>query len=432
MAFKIATGRKFNLLERCAAAPTVTPAADARFPVTNAYDGYPDQPFMFGSIATTATYLIDLNEITDGDMETVFDATTTLPTSAWGKKGAPTVTRVTGAGNFNSGTAGCRVVGTAGTDYIYFDAPFLTDEGGHFTVSSRRGTNVGENSNVYVQNLQNGKYLTNAAVWTLTKTAFQNITGTAFVTTASDFTIEPFSSCGDKHAIMLRIILDGGGAAASGPIYDDVYIWPGVSLASIHGHNLGGATPSGSAKQPSFYSAFALVQSDRYWAFQYEPAGGAGQAIRMYSGTTTSPATSRGAFNANNPFEPLWYGELVLAQTFTLTKEPNTPVSYRFVQPQLRSTADRIAYARSSGPTRILGCSFRYSSLAMFQQARDEIYRRSLGGVYAAVVIPNDSDTEVCIYGRLVDDWGYDLTLVTYFTGSTLVWTELPLPTFLP
>lgn len=429
MAFLIATGRKFNLLERCAVAPTPTPAEDSRFAIAKASDGYPDQPFMFGSVAANADVLVDLNEVPNGDMETAFDVTSTLPTSTWAKVGNPTVTRVTGAGNFNGGAAGCRVVGTAGTDYIYFDAPFLAGEAGRFTVASRRGTNVGENANVYVQNLQNGNWLTSAGAWTSTKTAFMNSTSTTFATVSANFTVESFLLCGSRHAVTLRVILDGGGAAGSGPIYDDVYIWAAVGLASVHGHNLV-AVPSttltlqsgttnnpatsratwtgGSAGMlPSFYASFAPVPSDRWWRFRYTPG-------------------------ANALIEPIWYGELVLAQTTTLLKEPNTPISHRFVMPQLRGVAERIAYARSAGPTRILGCSFRYSSLATFQQARDEIYRRSLGGVYASVVIPNDADPEVCIYGRLMAEWAYDLTLVTYFTGSTLVWSEMPLPTFLP
>lgn len=421
MPFQILAGRKFNLLER-AVNPILPTSANVAFPITNVADGLTDHPFMFNVAALTQDVLIDLNQVPNGDFETAFVGG--LPTAVWGKIAAPTLTRTGVAGEFNSGAFGLRVVGTAGTDEAYVDVPVLAGDRMTITSALRRGPNAGENAAIFVLNTASRMWLQSGGTWSSSRVAYFTVVAPAFSTSTVSFTVESAAACGGNHAVTLRLFFEAGGSGSTGPLYDDVAVWGNVDFFSVHGHNLGsGGTltlQSGTTnnpvtsrasittfRRPVFYTTFSNV-TDRWW--------------RVRVVFLSTPALG----------DPIWYGEIVLGQRFQLNRKPDEPLKYRFSFPQLRTAGNRLAYARADALMRILECTFRYYSQADLLEAREQIFVRTRGGVDASVIVPDDTDVEVCIYGRIAPEWMHSRDRPVIWKNSVIAWTELPFPTFMP
>jgi len=62
----IAAGASLNNLSRSATAPTVSPAADTNYPVTNLYDLMAAAAFRWGSITASPYVIFDQNIVLNG------------------------------------------------------------------------------------------------------------------------------------------------------------------------------------------------------------------------------------------------------------------------------------------------------------------------------------------------------------------------------
>ncbi|MHA1952262.1 MAG: hypothetical protein ACW987_20690, partial [Candidatus Thorarchaeota archaeon] len=136
-----------------------------------------------------------------------------------------------------------------------------------------------------IQCLETGEYLQSNGTWTSTPTNFHSQSAASYAEGATTFTVPAFSET-MRHTVTLRML----GENVTGVGYlDDVYLWPSVTFASVHGHNLGSnitvkvQSDSDSAygsvttratmttTRPSFYAATTTLDpEERYWRFLFD------------------------------------------------------------------------------------------------------------------------------------------------------------------
>lgn len=420
----VATGQYANLLE-----PRIDPTGllntritptneDANFTRGRLVDDNVGSAFRFSTAAATADVLVDLNIVPNGDFESAFVGG--LPySSGWSKSAGATVTRDTV--NPQTGAGDMQVTGAI-TEYADVILPARSGEAWRFMFSGRGGPVV-DTARIEIRNLATGSYLTSGGAWQAAAVDFLNVLGTTYGSAAASTTIQPFLTC-LQDVVSIRVRFYAGVTAA---LYDDCFAWPGFDFMSVHGHTVtpfvvptfrsGTTSAAGTVRatmtplQPSFYTVLgSVVRTDRWVMLR--------------------------CTNASLDASPLWIGELFIGQTTPLLRNPNYGYGEVWDDPQIRQSTpagrQRVT-SRTGGPRVGAELPFAYNSLASWQQARDEIMRRSRGGKYPIVLIPDDTDPEVCIYGRLVEGpFRSTREFMTYYTldGSLAVAPD-PMPTFL-
>jgi len=425
------TGPRFNALER-AKAVTITGFAggDPLFPIANLYDYRPGTIFRSNSLAG-GTIVVDLQMFTNGDMEGGF--VSGIPTG-WsaGELGGTVADDTT---HQDTG-AHCVSITPNGTPTSILQANafgwYRSNDSHQITVRAFQQNSAV--ANVFIRSLVTGNYWVGGA-WQAARAAALTTSAGAYVTLTATFTLEtfsPFEASVGPFGAVVQVELEATGSGAAVAYFDNVVGVPGINGASVHGHNV---VPSGSIAAtvetspdnsawtvqsanpivpqfPSFYwlNTLGAIIYSRYWRLNL--AGTAQSAV-------------------GNPY----VGEFVLGQWIQALRNPNYPIKISWKEFQERPpgfTGAQWVYARAQSAIRIITWGV-YSARgawpsAQFKQFRDELFRRSRSGLYAAVVIPQDTDVELCVFGRLPDqsDFANTYLNVTDLASMSLIEDALP------
>lgn len=399
MSFHVVAGRYANHLER-ALSVTMTPSADAAYPVGGLYDRRSSYPAKFGSIAADSTIVADLCALSDPSFE--------VGVSSWT---AASGTLDRSNAQANTGTYSARFV-AAGSWYRDFTA--RAGEVRQISAALYGGGGAVA-SIVRLYCVETGHYLqAGGASWAAASADLFSRTTASWATSTQAYTVEPLgTTLTDTVTLRVYVVQTGAGTTYR----DDVVDIPGTTWASVHGHNLSAAvvpvvdsSPDNSAwttrltptlRRDCFYGSFA-VQYVRYWRLKL---GGTPGAVP-------------------------WLGEFVLGQYESLTCAPDYPVSIEYLEPEVRqmtAQGGQYVYGRGGGPARRLGMVFRFRNDTEFQQVRDTFFRGSRAGAWPLVVVPTETDPDVCILGRTQE--GLLTSRISYAirTGELEV-VEEPLP----
>lgn len=413
-------GPYFNVLGRSAAiSPLSVSGEDALFVRASLYGGTPSDPFRFNAVGAN-TVTVDLNLIPNGSMETAFVGN--LPTAAWIKSGTPTTARDTGT--FHGGAASMSITGASG-EYAAYDVTVRAGESFRYDMWGAGGA-AGGTAIIRIQNRQTGKWLKSDQTWQSAQQDLLSKASPGFANAVGNVVVESFLSS-LTGTVTLRVYCLAG-TGGNNAYYDDMFLWPAIDFTSIHGHNISpvcavtlhSSTDNFAANDttrltltpgiPSFYGIIGgPVYTDRYWRL----------AI-----TST-----------DNPGGAPWVGEWVLGQQQTLLRNQSYGWKTEFVDPQQREMSEageQRANLLTEGQRRRLKLQFDYNSLAKFQEARDAIMRVTRNGAYPCVIVPDDSDTEVVVFGHLAQDFGVSKDFLTQWTGAELAIDESPLFTVIP
>lgn len=404
MAFYIVAGAKLNHLSRASVPPTVTPGVDALYPKTNLYDDRPVVPMKFSAASTDAQIVADLNHIINGDFETVPVSPATTP-PGW-TASAGTFTRDTAI--FLNGVASGKLVHTSATN-VYQDYVVRSGEARKSEWSIYGGGGAIAAA-IRLQNKDTGKYLRTDGTWGAAQDLLSQ-TAASWVSAVKQYTVEAVSeTLTDLTTLRVYVTL-----SASGTIqFEDIYDYPATDLCAVFGHNIGKIlTPQFSIgatnltlvpRHPSFYGRLSAPLYQRY-------------ATLNLLGT---------------PYTVPWIGELVFAQTVTLSRTP-TDLSFAWRDRQSRMetpggamwVTPRNAHATREGTLKV-----KYSTVAEYEQSRDQLYRRSRGGLYPLILMPTAPDPAEIIFGRLGEEVTYDYIdgFVSYRQAQFIL-AEEPIPT---
>lgn len=367
------TGSRFNVLGR--GTLSVSPSEASVSAAANVCDADGGNPLLFGT-ATSGYVKVDANALTNPGAET---STLSGWTSADSGTGASTETTTTG--EFRSGTKAMKLAaGGAGAAARYQD--IAVQAGEYRTASAYIKTSTSGTATITIQNRTTGLYW-NGSTWAGSGSTTQAATG-SFVQVSTTYRVETFDVTGtDAMNIRWTISCDNGTI-----FVDDCLDVPGVSFASIHGHNLTGAvtvesSPDDSSwttratmtrKRPAFWTSFS-IQYVRYWKIAFA----APQLVAPY------------------------IGEAVLGQYQTSA----TPV---LVGPVTDFALATVGGSNGLGRTSVyrLSTDARESVRLEFSadtiSAADEIikgiYVRSGSGQYPVVVVPS-ADESAVYFGRI-------------------------------
>jgi hypothetical protein len=407
-------GRYGNNLAR-AVSPvfSVSPGSDANFPTTALYDSIQD--LIWKASANTALALVfDQNLIAGGNLDTwplVSPWFTTLT-------GTATVTQTSVGGEVVTGSA-AKLTAGSGTAILAY--PLTVVAGETLSVSLALRGDGANAARVQLYNRQSGHYWTGSA-WQLSPTFVTQgsipRTSAAYTTTTISALVETFLTCGtETPTVELRL---ASSAAAGIAYFDNVFAWPTATFLGVMAHNIDPVTAlqwssSTDGVTPHVRSTPTIVRPS-LWSV--EVASG-GQGERYQHIVFQNP-------NGETP----WIGELVLGQHLALARGPNYPLQTTLTFPQLRSYA--ASGAKRSAPLslserRSLQLSFRYGPKAEYQEARDRIFRATLGGHYPSVIVPDDSDAEVVMFGYIAPAWPVTQPFLNLWEAD-LVFEEEPHP----
>jgi hypothetical protein len=65
-----------------------------------------------------------------------------------------------------------------------------------------------------------------------------------------------------------------------------------------------------------------------------------------------------------------------------------------------------------------------FSTIAEYEEFRDKVWRQSRGGADPAVWVPDDTDDDICLLGRMDNSWDVKRVLSAYSEGDILVAEE--------
>lgn len=382
------------------------------YPLTNVKDHDPSSPFQFNTTGNDLEMKLDLTMLTGRDFNT------------W-SGGAPT-----GWSVFTSGT------GSVTQDSVIFDgaggssAKLNGGASGTAFVAQARTVRAGwkmyvrvrirttASAVVYLQvrNRRTGKTLDNTMAWVTSPTAIAktHISGAgAFETvTFGPFTVEDFWTVGADTCDLLFI---GGNDQNADAWIDNWDVYPGVDFLSIHGHNVPAgmvvrarysdddstyATHLTATPRPVAFYASGTTEGHRYWKIPY-------------------------VSDSNIPLSTaIYYGEVILAQADTVPPQRyGWETKFLFPQTRTRTEAGKqTSYKRTLTEVRGLRLSFQPTSETAFKQLRDEWARRTFGGFYPMVMVPDTLDPSgTVLHGRLNDEvdfrrqlnalWDTDITI---------------------
>lgn len=376
-------GRAFNLMGR---GTLYSSDQNAYYPRENVANNDPSVPFKFGSIQADGWHKVDLNHVTNGDMETFTGSTPTGWTAS--NTGSGTTSQDTSVGGPHSGLAGLRCTTTPAGGSAGPIVAFTARSGEEWRVGVWMFPVTGT-ARLRVYNATTGKYLTAAGAWTTVASDCATETNPAYAEKKVDFTIEDYSTCrSDTVTLLVRCYVSG---VSQDALFDDVTAFPGVNFFSLHGHNIEAncalswyysdddsaytsvrrETPA----QPSFYGVLSATAFHQWWKFEQ-------------SGTPYAAAGS--------------WGELVLGQAQTLTTDAQHPAqnawTWGATRPQVVNvtpTGRRYVSNRTMHRQRVLRMPYFQKSDASYTQFRDEIMGRCDDGAYPVVVVPDNSKGDV-------------------------------------
>ncbi len=408
-------GASYNEIGRCITVPAPE-SANSLFPIANLYDGIPNKPFVFGSAGGSGYIDFDMQRLTNGGFET------------W-SAGAPvgwTVTTVAG-GNVteeavivNGGSKSARlgtVGGLSDSARVSQRATFRAGSTANLSIALY-GPAAGAVLVVYLRCVETGNYLQlGGGSWGAINTLFSQI-AQSWASNTVTFTVEPYSTT-HSDTVTLEVIADLTAATGRAAYVDDAVFVPGISAATIHGHNVppasvplllkSGASSPGTTTtrgtftlaHPTMYTTFNVAY-DRYWRLL----------------TTADP-----------PTDAIWLGELVLGEAVTMLREQNYGQTTSGVSAQDRSSNEigpLQAFVRTERDRREVELQFRYTSAASFNQ-REELLARSRNGAYPFVLILDSSDATSAMMVRVPPRQAHQRSL-TLLRDASITTEEMPFP----
>lgn len=383
MAFRVSYGRFGNILTRLLAAPTMTPSADAAFPVAGLYDGRANLPAKFGSIAADSTVVVDINAIPDPSFET--------GVSNWT---AVAGTMDQSAVQKNSGTYSARFV--AAGDWKF---RFYARAGEVRQISAALyGGGGAVASIVRLYCVETGHYLqSGGASWAAGSSDLFSRTTASWATSTQAYTVETLAvTFADVVTLEIHIVQVNAGTTYR----DDVIDVPGVTFSSVHGHNLGATIVPKVQSSPD----------NSAWTDRITPATGAVAIIMQrdsFYGTTGAMYYRYWRLLLNGtPGAVPWIGEWWLGQSEALVCAPDYPLRISHDEMQVRNSTPQGSpsiYLRGSTPLRRVTLALTPRNDAQHQQLRDGLFRGSRGGRYPLVLVPTETDSDTCIMGRCTE-----------------------------
>jgi hypothetical protein len=200
---------------------------------------------------------------------------------------------------------------------------------------------------------------------------------------------------------------------------DDIRFMVDFDTMMVAGHNLDVATCEFRTSTDGFASNDVLWNAPTI----YKPSF-------YYSNPSKQTVTHfRLKFPGTNA-APIGIGELALGQRTVLTRKPGLEVGVRVVEDLVRPLSHR-AYSLSDDPIREVELPFNYFGTE-WDQARDSVWQRARNGLHPMVVIPNDTDPAVAIYGRIQNDLEFRHRTSGVRMGASLTLREAPFWTLVP
>lgn len=380
------TGQYFNVLSRPNVVVTPTNVNTA-FPTSRLYDDRCGDEFRFNAIGTDQTIVVSGNLLPDPGAESSGAGWSSATTGT----GAATI-----LGSGDTGTKAFQC--TAGTGSATWFVDILVRSGDRLKIDARMAENSTGTARLRIRNLTSGNLLTSGAAWsaTLTTDVF-TATTTAYTTNALQFQVESMDICHGQAMVLLRVSLIVEGAVGVAQ-FDTLGLYAGVNFASLHGWGGGmglltltiesNATWDGTGaytsratmvkEQGQFYSSFTVIYA-LWWRLKL-------------TGTSLFVPT---------------LGEMILGFAETATFHQSTEgYTERNSFPQTRYeslSGDVTVYSLSTSARQELTIVPFTTSDATYQELRDELFRRSNGGLYPMIYVP--VSTEPLVYhGRLQDE----------------------------
>ena len=416
MTMRILTGRKFNLFERGIATVSLEHAQLGR---TRLYDGRPSRAWRSTSLAADQVLRVDGNLITDGVSDFGgFETWASGSPAGWTEENTGTGAVTEEAAIFNSGAKSAKFTAGTGTASIYRD--IVVKAGEILNVQSAlRGDGTGI-VRLRLYNTLTHKYYDGVATntWVTAVSDVRTQQAASWSTETETITVESHALCqSDLVTLRLTVLsLTTGGPSAYA---DDVYIWPRINFASIHGHNIdpgqlvtlrsstdnwvGSNTQEGTAVPtvPTFYMLQAAGNQDRrYWG------------IQLHGAPSVIPEI----------------GELVIGYAQQPTQQYENPLeaSSRWDrQASITPGGEVHTHKRSKWPIRSRVFHYNFWTQAAYDNARELFHLRPEGDAYPVVVVPDTTRPEV-IHGRLRSTFEDALILSEYFQDVAVELEESP------
>lgn len=375
-------GEHLNHLAR--ALSVAASSANANFPIANLFDGYPGVPFRFNAAGADDAITVDNALWSGGGFEGA-----SLSADGWTATG----TAAKSTAQHYVGAASCLC---ADGDTAYRDV--IVRAGGTYTVSARaRAASGTPSAIVYIQNRDTGKFWTGTA-WSASPTAALDGVPAADWTTwygavgVATFAVESAALClGPLTTLGITV----GSFDGAGSYFDEVAIWPRVSLLHVAGHNI---DPAIAVQLRSSTDAFGAVDTLEGTATKQRDAF----AMALTSGNRDRRYW-RVKFSGTNS-AAIELGELILTEYRTLSTAARYPLRISYLERQSRAFGT--AYSLSQRPERTLDLEYEHSTLADYQEMRDELLFRVRGRLYPIVIIPDDQvDSDIAVYGTCESAW---------------------------
>jgi hypothetical protein len=388
----IASGEVMNLLERVSPAQITVSDEDPQYPIAGLYDRDGANPFRFLTQGPLSEIAID-GDLTknDGAFETDNGG---IPAN-WVPASTGTGTAVYSTANPRAGSTGHLRIngGASGVGALRYRMKAAARERLR-VVSFWVDSNGAAVADLYIRNKDTGNYSV-GGVWTATPGAAVSSNSAAYANAAAtpyQFTVEDFEDTTFDGTTLDFTIRTNANAAID---VDDFAVIMETDLLVMHGHVWlpGGVlswehsdddityTPVAASiplYQPSLYSVPASASTKRYHSI-------------FYTGDNDSPG---------------YVGELVLAQKIVLERNPNypeqLPAKRAFIEQETALGAIR-RYALADTEVRTWRAPYSLHGTDQMRQYRDKVFRRSGLGEHKVIVVPEDDDPEVVLYGSLVD-----------------------------
>lgn len=370
---------------------TPVPVADSIFPASRLYDGRLDLAFLFGSTTTPYDISVVLDRILGGDFEGTW-VNDTPP--EWEKNilgGNPTITEENTI--VQSGTKAVHYSGDSTDDAANLIQKFSAKAGELLVITGgMRGDGGSNPARARVINRTTGKYLTfPGATWTSTPTILFSETGTSYVTKSMSFFVEDYVTTQKwNHEIELQL----EGVNIADLYWDDWFIFPGVDLFAIFGHNINppwGASIRSTTteidtftiKQTAFYKKIA-PDAKREWIIRLTPPVDATnfppKITELFIGFSSSMPFSTGGKDA------IGSRNLVINETWPQVK--------------VQGLHGRLgSFLLADHPSANLPMTF-IGTLDALKGFKNNIWIPTRGGDEPVLIIPNSSEPNV-YYGNI-------------------------------
>jgi hypothetical protein len=379
MSLNYLTGSRFNLYKR--GTVSVSPTAATVAPAAGLYDDDPSLPHIAGSIAADSYMRVQHNALTNPGFETAGLVGWTDASSGAGSRADSTTTPRTGSRCLQL----TAVAGDPGASYQ--DITVTAGELRKATLYAFDASGGGS-AKLYLQNLKTGNYWSGGVWGASVAPAVSLLSGAgAYAVMTATYTVEDYDTCrSDTVSIRWKVQTNIGTWRI-----DDCLDVPGVTFASIHGHNYGNvisplvqSSDDGAAwttratmtiRRPAFFSSFSIIYAE-YWQIKL-------------SGT---------------PHEAPYTGEAVLGQYQTSATAPKWGLAdsrdfpgVRMAGPSKRPSA----YNFATDPPESIAMEFSPRTAAAALEIAN-LWLRSGQGLYPTIIVPIDTEAFV-YYGRLLD-----------------------------